>query len=775
MMKGTPPYTRPDVSCDSFPAWMAGLGTALRKARKDALIRRLNGVDLVFIRTPTSVWMLGPNHGNCRIAWRLFSQEQGLATPTFVASPTGGILVEAKGGMGVYQAAVDAESASGGDASLMIHVTITLDPTQNLKTDSPARDLVVLDGRLEPLPAGQVYTGQTGPTAGQVFMSGGDFVALYFHNLTALAAYAHQTGADLSGSVGADWPEVGLKLPGGPMPLAAGKKVVVSDAWLRITPERPQTDVARALVFMAGLAEIYRQLPLPAAGWFDWPAMARRTVRALAASKDCTEKIKGVPYFNAYVGNTGKPPESMVQGAVLVPLLEYEAWSGNSKGLSGRFTRTLHTFYDKKLATLVRWLPGVAFCPENNSDEEAHYRMDSWYLLHSLMNVARLAELGWREERGIFLDSLEYAIRAAQHFKYDWPVFYDQRDFSVPKMETAPGEGGEQDVPGLYAHVMIQAWRMTQEPRYLEEAEKSAMKLKHLAFGVLYQTNNTMFGAIALAWLWKITGNIIYRDLGLVSMGSILSHLWVWEPPGSRTRTWRTFMGLPPLHDAPYIAAYEEAELLAAGQVYLETMGPEAPHGVSLLLAEYFKNLLHRGRYYFPSELPAASIATDPKEGKISRGLAIPVEDLYPSDSAAGQVGQEVYGAALALVLTTRAFHRRKGVHYTFWSNAPVHGIEFSLPPPGGRGTFHCTLGGTAELKYEIRMIPHAGYRLDVVMFPDDKGHPSGTSRTPEGHDQCFLQGGSKMVVSWQTTAVQAKSRRSRARKTAAPPGISLS
>lgn len=758
-MKGTPPYSQRTVSSQAPPAWIAGLGNALRQGRKMAVIRAINGVELVFIHTPTSVWMLSPNLGKCHMAWRLSYQAHGLVAPTFAESPTGGLFVKATGGMGFCNAAVEAESSGGADAVLLLHVTITLQPDQKVKLDAGPRDIVLLDERLEPLEGGQVYTAQTGPSAGQVFFSGGEFSALYFQNLTALSAFTGHTGADLSGSVGADWPEAGFKLPAGQKPLAAGRKVIVSDAWLRITPGLPETEAEAALVFTEGLAEIYRQLPLPSVGWYDWPAMAKRTLRALAGARACTRKIKGIPYFNAYVGATGKPPESMVQGAVLVPLVEYEAWNGSTKGMSGRFRRTPHTFYDRKLGTVLRWLPDVEFSQENDSEEEAHYLMDSWYLLHTLMNAGRLADLGWQEERRTFLGSLEYVIKAAHHFNYDWPVFYDQRNFNVAKQETSPGEGGEQDVPGLYVHVMIQAWHLTQEGRYLEEAEKSAMKLKHLSFGVLYQTNNTMFGAVALAWLWRITGKTVYKDLGLVSIGSILSHLWMWEPRVSRNRTWRTFMGLPPLHDAPYLAAYEEAELLAAGQAYLEVMGPAAPPSVVLLLAEYQKHLLDRGRYYFPSEMLPSAFAGKPKEGSFDPRLAIPVEDLYPSEEPAGQVGQEVYGAALALVLTTRAFHRRKGLRFTFWSNAPVHGLEFSLPPPGGWGTFSCTLGGTADLSYEIRVIPDPGYRVHVRIFAAAEAVVAMTKRTREGHEQLILPGGSTVAISWHATLAPRKSR----------------
>jgi hypothetical protein len=76
-------------------------------------------------------------------------------------------------------------------------------------------------------------------------------------------------------------------------------------------------------------------------------------------------------------------------------------------------------------------------------------------------------------------------------------------------------------------------------------------------------------------------------------VASILSHLWLWHL-GMGTRT---FMALPPLHDAPYVAFYEEGETLAALQTWQKTLGEDVPDGVSLLVAEYQKHLLSRARF----------------------------------------------------------------------------------------------------------------------------------------------------------------------------------
>ena len=75
--------------------------------------------------------------------------------------------------------------------------------------------------------------------------------------------------------------------------------------------------------------------------------------------------------------------------------------------------------------------------------------MDSWYLLNILLNVGRVAAMGYEDAAKVFLASVDYAVKGAHRFGYRWPVFYDTRTFKVLKAEIAPGKGGERDIPGF--------------------------------------------------------------------------------------------------------------------------------------------------------------------------------------------------------------------------------------------------------------------------------------------------------------------------------------
>jgi hypothetical protein len=125
-----------------------------------------------------------------------------------------------------------------------------------------------------------------------------------------------------------------------------------------------------------------------------------------------------------------------------------------------------------------------------------------------------------------------------------------------------------------------------------------------------------------------MTGKKKYRDLSIVCVANMIARVWMWECDYGFAKHYTNFMGASPLHECEYVAAYEEAEAIGIAVEYLKTIGDAAPRGACMLLAEYVKFLLHRGKYYFPENLPAKVVAASPKEGKIDRRLAIPLEDL---------------------------------------------------------------------------------------------------------------------------------------------------
>ncbi len=69
--------------------------------------------------------------------------------------------------------------------------------------------------------------------------------------------------------------------------------------------------------------------------------------------------------------------------------------------------------------------------------------MDSWYLHHPMLNLGRLAAKGDKPAAELFFRSLDFVIKVARHFKYEWPVFYNLDTLEVIKAETAPGRAAK--------------------------------------------------------------------------------------------------------------------------------------------------------------------------------------------------------------------------------------------------------------------------------------------------------------------------------------------
>jgi hypothetical protein len=123
----------------------------------------------------------------------------------------------------------------------LIYYSVTLTPAADLLLPFWPRELVILGPHgSDKIPDGEVLVAQRGTRSGLQYLKFGQSEPgslLYFQNLTALNDYAEATGTSLSGVVGGTWPELGLSLPQTTdKPLPAGKKVVLSDAFLLFSP-----------------------------------------------------------------------------------------------------------------------------------------------------------------------------------------------------------------------------------------------------------------------------------------------------------------------------------------------------------------------------------------------------------------------------------------------------------------------------------------------------------------------------------------------------------
>lgn len=563
----------------------------------------------------------------------------------------------------------------------VLRYTTSLVPSKDLIIPSWPRD-ILFNGNKDNAEQteGKIHASQFGTRTGFLYLTETrpkSATLFYLQNLSALNDYCDQTETSLGDSVGGEWPELGFSLPAAQKPLKAGKEVIICDAFVALSDQVPDLESEIMRLFLDLLADIYLLMPRPDTNYQHWPDILDKGLKDLIDSPGCWSQVAGHKYFNAYVSDYETPPEIMVQLAILLPLVDYVEWSKGELPVMKTIKENLSCFYDEKLGTIMRWLPAAEDKLKGEEEQKVPKVMDSWYLHHPLLNLSRLALKGDKIATRLFLDSLDFAIKVAHHFKYQWPVFYKMDTLEVIKAETAEGKGGEKDVAGIYAHVMLQAWELTQEKRYLNEAERAAKTLQGYGFEIFYQANNTAFSAGALLRLYKITSNELYLELSYMCLAGLFRNVQLWDCNYGFGKKFPKFFSLYPLNDAPYTAVYEEQEVFCAFHDYLKhAEGVAILPSVKLLIAEYIRYLIDRAVYYYPTMLPGNMLEEKPKIGEVDPKLWIALEDLQDGWLKSGTVGQEVYGAGNAFGILPRHYLQIPGKPYMLYTDYPTLGFN---------------------------------------------------------------------------------------------------
>ena len=569
---------------------------------------------------------------------------------------------------------------SGADDFECLRVTVRLTPAAPLLVPFMPRDIYPLGVNDDPLTAqGVVEAGQRGLNAGVLYFHIDEPAfgnILYFQNLTAMNDYYRATKTKPDGAVGGEWPELGWLLPTPPQSgtpptdaLPQGVEVTLSDAILifRHRVGRDERQSARQFLQMVGAA--YKMLDLPKTEYRNWVDRAEKTLRDLDRSPKATIEHYGHRYIHPYTA--AEYPDIMVQMSLVAAIHDWSKWRGEPHPLEAELKAGLEKFYDAKLKSLRRYLPNVG------ADKDAD-AVDSWYLYHPMLNLGNLALDGDEDARKLLLKSIDFGIEAAHHFRYKWPIQYKITDFSVITETTGSDGRGQTDVGGIYAWVMLQAFELTDDKRFLDEARAAIDAAMGLRFDVNYQANLTAWGAAACMRLWRITNEDAYLEQSYVYLASFFHNSEIWESEIELAVHYQNFLGVTCLQDAPYMAIYECFDSYAAFERYLDDSGPDLEPAARMLIAEYCKYALSRAWNYYPDTLPPEAIAPNQREanGHVDRKLSFPLEDLYPDGQQAGQVGQEIYGAGAAFIFATRAFHHVEGAPFRLYCDHFIRAIE---------------------------------------------------------------------------------------------------
>ncbi|UUL83830.1 hypothetical protein [Sphingomonas qomolangmaensis] len=638
---------------------------------------------------------------------------------------------------------------AGANALENLRVTVRFTPAMPMLIPFLPRDLYPIDNKGDPLgTVGSVEAKQRKLNVGIVYFRVdeprfGD--VLYFQNLTSMNDYYGATGTTPESIVGGSWPELGHLIPiaqGGQTPpagvLEGGTEIILSDAILVFRHHAPPDERETARRFLQMLGVAYQRLDLPCVDYRDWVDRAERTLRDLDQAPEATIEHYGHRYIHPYTN--AEYPDIMVQMSVVAAIHDWGKWCGTPHPLEAQFKAGLEKFYDPELQSLRRYLPNVG----DDKDADA---VDSWYLYHPMLNLGLLALDGDEQARTLLLKSIDFGIKAAHHFNYEWPVQYKVTDFSIITELAGADCRGQTDVAGIYAWVMLQAFELTDEKRFLDEARCAIDAAMGLRFGVNYQANLTAWGAAACMRLWRITNRPVYLEQSYVYLASFFQNCVIWESKVGHAAQYKTFLGVTCLQDAPYMAIYECFDSFAAFECYLADSGPDLEPAARLLVAEYCRYALDRGWYFYPDALPPEAVATEQREsnGHIDPKLSFPLEDLYPDGRLAGQVGQEVYGAGAAFIFATRSFHPIEGAPFRIYCDQFVQSMERT-----GDRALTITLAGGESSTAGLSIVRLERRKLGAVELTAPDGDVLRSSASTADRIAYEVPASGRLVLTWE-------------------------
>ena len=712
---------------------------------------KLGAYNLNIFNTGDSIWLTAcwPDTGS--LAFRL-AFAMNSAFDSVSLNEVGGVIsVTAATRLGNYRINIYFPESTEN----IFRYTTTFQASYPMLIPFSPRDIVPLtkEGRVENT-SGKIHVQQLGGRSGQLFFSmtrpknGSVF---YFQNLTAMAPYCEASETSLLDTVGGEWPEIGFRLPAAEKkPIPSNIEFTISDAFVLMSQKIPDSAFNVAGQFLNSLAEIYRVIPKPATKHCDWRSISEEALNDLTFNKGCWTYAKGHAYLNAYLCDYKTPAEIMVQLAVLYAIKEHADWTGENYPVIKEISDGLEAFYDPKLKTISRWLPSQRSDLDHAEEQKSAMTMDSWYLHHPLLNLSKLALEGDKAAEKLLLKSLEYAILVAHRFDYQWPVFYKMDTLETLKAETEPGKGGEKDVAGGYALLMINVWKLTKDKRYLNEAIKAAKKLNENGLEIFYQANMTAFSALAMLRLYKETHDEFYLRVSYLCMAGIMKNVQLWECDYGNAKDFINFFGVFPLNNAPYKAAYEEMEVYAALNDYIkeaETMDAPILASLKILLPEYVKYSINRLSSYYPPLLPPDVLSEKIKTGEIDSKLWIPIEDLYDGWEKHGQVGQEVYGAGVGFGIVPRQYVKVRDEDFMIFTEYPI-----TRPKHIKNKSLAFSFLGNPSLESVLMVIPGNKAKLPAisVAVTGRKNQVLKPVKSNATKLEYSVAGGSKIKMTWQ-------------------------
>ncbi|TDW46657.1 hypothetical protein EV144_106331 [Flavobacterium sp. 270] len=287
--------------------WSATAQEALQN-NEILLEKTIHNQTYQFFNTGDFLWIVAVTPENNRIAFRAAFAMSSCFEVENIFDGKDTIVVSLNSRLGNCEVRVNFPDSN----NPMLHYTTTFTARIPLIIPFWPRDVMPLtqNGSVENT-FGQIHMQQAGTRTGLLYASmskpkkGSLF---YFQNLTSISAYCEATKTELCDAVGGKWPEIGFRLPQAEeSPLPAGVALVLSDAYILLRDDFPDTPSEISAQFLSHLASVYSIMPKPELEYHHWPDIAQKVLHDLYHNKGCWTQTNGCPYLNAYLCDYDTP------------------------------------------------------------------------------------------------------------------------------------------------------------------------------------------------------------------------------------------------------------------------------------------------------------------------------------------------------------------------------------------------------------------------------------------------------------------------------------
>jgi hypothetical protein len=165
---------------------------------------------------------------------------------------------------------------------------------------------------------------------------------------------------------------------------------------------------------------------------------------------------------------------------------------------------------------------------------------------------------------------------------------------------------------------------------------------------------------------------------------------------------------------------------------------------VTMLLSEYIRHLSNRAWFSYPCNVPADVLPDRPKTGELVRDLWIPLEDMQDGWEKSGAVGQEVYGAGLALGVFVRHYHPINDGEWMLYAESLIYGPEMK-----GKTSLVFTVIGDDRIESRVRVFGKRPARLVVKASLEGRYEELTPTTTSEGHLEFLVRGRQEVTFEW--------------------------